>query len=142
VGKKLTTEDIAKKASAVPKILGMNGSPGNSAYTMGLETETGGNSGIDTLMRTLSEKRFIEDRAPTLDGPWAQRITEARSANGKFVYSTMTPYAPKCGVFRIQGNMCSGALARVSPHQNGTGSFDKKLYLAACYLGVKDLLDD
>ena len=35
---------------------------------MALETENGGNSGIDTIMRTLAEKRLIEDRSPTLDG--------------------------------------------------------------------------
>ena len=33
---------------------------------MAVETENGGNSGIDTIMRTLAEKRLIEDRAPTL----------------------------------------------------------------------------
>ena len=59
---------------------------------MAVENENGGNSGIDTIMRTLAEKRLIEDRAPTLDGSWMQRIMEARSANGNFVYSTMTPF--------------------------------------------------
>src|SRR5262249_25094445 len=77
LGKKLTMEDITKKANTVPQILAMDASSGHSAYAMGVEHENGGNSGIDTLMRTLAEKRFIEDRAPTLDGPWMQRIMDA-----------------------------------------------------------------
>jgi hypothetical protein len=44
---------------------------------MAVEAESGGNSGIDTIMRTLAEKRLIEDRRP-LDGSM-QRIMEARS---------------------------------------------------------------
>jgi dihydroxyacid dehydratase/phosphogluconate dehydratase len=142
IGKKLTMEDIARKANTVPQILAMDESTGSSAYAMGLEVESGVNSGIDTLMRTLAEKRFIEDRASTLDGPWMQRIMEARSANGNFLYSTMTPYSPTCGSFRVQGNMCSGAVFRMATRRDGVERFDKKLYLAVCYLGVKDLVED
>ena len=68
----------------MPQILAINEAVGHSAYTMGVETENGGNSGIDTIMRTLAEKRLIEDRAPTFDGSWMQRIMDARSANGTF----------------------------------------------------------
>src|SRR5262249_52237974 len=81
LGRKLTMEDVAKKANTVPQILAMNDAAGNSSYAMGLEVESGISSGIDTLMRTLSEKRFIDDRAVTLDGPWMHRIMDARSAN-------------------------------------------------------------
>lgn len=93
VGKKLSITDITKKAQKVPQILAVDDAAGNSVYSMALETENGGNSGIDTIMRTLAEKRLIEDRSPTLDGSWMQRIMEARSANGNFVYSTMTPFS-------------------------------------------------
>jgi dihydroxyacid dehydratase/phosphogluconate dehydratase len=73
VGKKLTVADVARKARTVPQILGIQETPGHSVYTLAQETENGGNSGIDTIMRTLAEKRLIEDRAPTLDGSWMQR---------------------------------------------------------------------
>src|SRR5438132_899662 len=97
-------------------IRGVDGAAGNSFYSMAVETENGGNSGIDTIMRTLAEKRLIEDRAPTLDGSWMQRIMEARSANGNFVYSTMTPYLPTCGMVGMHGNVCNGAIARLGLH--------------------------
>jgi len=87
---------------------------------------------------------LIEDRAPTLDGSWMQRIMEARSANGNFVYSTMTPFLPTCGMIGMRGNMCSGAVARLGP-QNRNGSlekYDRKVYLAIYYLGQKDLQTD
>src|SRR5678809_1228151 len=132
VGKKLTVADLARKARMVPQILGIQEAPGNSVYTMALETENGGNSGIDTIMRTLAEKRLIEDRAPTLDGSWMQRIMEARSANGNFVYSTMTPFLPTCGMLGMHGNMCTAAIARLAP-QNRNGivqRFEHKLHLA------------
>src|SRR5262249_30054503 len=87
IGKKLSIADITKRTQKVPQILAIDDNGSNSGYSMAIETENGGNSGIDTIMRTLAEKRLIEDRAPTLDGSWMQRIMEARSANGNFVYS-------------------------------------------------------
>src|SRR5438477_5718940 len=111
--KKLSIADITKKTTKVPQILAIDDAAGNSVYSMAVENENGGNSGIDTIMRTLAEKRLIEDRAPTLDGSWMQRIMEARSANGNFVYSTMTPFLRSCGLSGVHGNACTGAIARV-----------------------------
>jgi dihydroxy-acid dehydratase len=144
VGKKLSIADITKRTQKVPQILAVNDASGNSVYSMALETENGGNSGIDTIMRTLAEKRLIEDRSPTLDGPWMQRIMEARSANGNFVYSTMTPFSRSCGLIRMQSNACAAAIARLGTQtRNGNlEQFDRKIYLAAYYLGPKDLQQD
>src|SRR5205807_912999 len=107
VGKKMTSADVIRRARSVPQILGIGDEPGKSAYALAVEAESGGNSGIDTIMRTLSEKRWIEDRAITMEGSWAHRIMEARSANGNFLHSTMTPFAKSCGVSGISGNVCS-----------------------------------
>src|SRR5439155_22573539 len=145
VGKKLSIADVTKRTQKVPQILAIDDSAGHTAYSMAVETETGGNSGIDTIMRTLAEKRLIEDRAPTLDGSWMQRIMEARSANGNFVYSTMTPFLPTCGMVGMHGNLCAGAIARIGAQNKGNGSLDKferKIYLTAYYLGQKDLQGD
>jgi len=143
VGKKLTVADVARKARTVPQIMGIQEAPGNSVYTLALETENGGNSGIDTIMRTLAEKRLIEDRAPTLDGSWMQRIMDARSANGHFLHSTMTPFSTSCGMSGVQGNLCSWGVARAGwRDRSAMGSFDKKLYLAVYYLGYRDLQTD
>jgi dihydroxyacid dehydratase/phosphogluconate dehydratase len=105
---------------------------------MAAETDAGGNSGIDTLMRTLSEKRFIDDRASTLDGPWMQRITEARSANGEYFCSTITPSSDSCGVHRVHGNLTSSAVLRFGPAEMAP-RYDRKVYLADFYLGFEDL---
>ena len=144
IGKKLSIADITKKTLKVPQILAIDDAAGNSVYAMGVETENGGNSGIDTIMRTLAEKRLIEDRAPTLDGSWMQRIMEARSANGTFVYSTMTPFLPTCGMIGMHGNACTGAIARLGmKNRNGSiATFDAKLYIAVYYLGQKELQSD
>ena len=145
VGKKLTIADITKKTQKVPQILAIDDAAGNSVYSMAVETENGGNSGIDTIMRTLAEKRLIEDRSPTLDGSWMQRIMEARSANGNFIYSTMTPFSRTCGLVRMQGsNACGAAIARLgSLARNGNvAEFDRKVYLAVYYLGQKELQQD
>lgn len=144
VGKKLSIADITKKTLKVPQILAVDDAAGNSVYSMAMETENGGNSGIDTIMRTLAEKRLIEDRSPTLDGPWMQRIMEARSANGNFVYSTMTPVSRSCGLIPMQGNACAAAIARFGAGIQKTNlePFDRKIYLAAYYLGQKDLQQD
>lgn len=144
IEKKLTIADMTKRTQKVPQILAIDDSSGNSPYAMALETDSGGNSGIDTLMRTLSEKRLIEDRAPTLNGSWAQRIMEARSANANFIYSTMTPFSRTCGLVGMHGNICAGAVACLGPHgQNGSmGQFNRKVYLAVYYLGMADLQAD
>jgi dihydroxyacid dehydratase/phosphogluconate dehydratase len=144
IGKKFSFADMTKKTQKVPQILAVDDASGNSVYSMAVENENGGNSGIDTIMRTLAEKRLIEDRAPTLDGSWMQRIMDARSANGTFVYSTMTPYSPTCGLIGMHGNACSGAIARLGLHdRNGNVKrFDHKIYLAVYYLGQKDFLAD
>jgi dihydroxyacid dehydratase/phosphogluconate dehydratase len=143
VGKKLTLADVSRKARIVPQILAIQEEPGNSVYTMAVENENGGNSGIDTIMRTLAEKRFIEDRAPTLDGSWMQRITDARSANGNFLYSTMTPFSTSCGTATIQGNVCSGGIARLGWRGRSLAPrFDRKVYLAVYYLGARELRAD
>ncbi|HEY2384737.1 MAG TPA: dihydroxy-acid dehydratase [Terriglobia bacterium] len=144
VGKKLSIADVTKKTLKVPQILAVDDARGNSVYSMAVETENGGNSGIDTIMRTLAEKRLIEDRAPTLDGPWMERIMEARSANGNFVYSTMSPFLPTCGLKGMQGNICTGAVARLSSHSRNRDveQLDRKIYLAIYYLGQKELHGD
>src|SRR5215467_10611416 len=144
IGKKLSISDMTKKTLKVPQILAIDDAAGNSVYSMAVETENGGNSGIDTIMRTLAEKRLIEDRAPTLDGSWTDRIMEARSANGNFVYSTMTPFVPACGIVKMHGNICAGAIARLGLQaRNGKlDKFDRKIYLAVYYLGQKDLQAD
>jgi dihydroxyacid dehydratase/phosphogluconate dehydratase len=146
VGKKMTAADVIRRARVVPQILSITEKAGSSIFAMSVEAENGGNSGIDTVMRTLSEKRLIEDRANTLEGPWSQRISEARSANGIFLHSTMTPYSKSCGISVIQGNICTGAVVRVP----GAGlnsaqilqQFDQKVYLAVAYLGIRDLQAD
>jgi dihydroxyacid dehydratase/phosphogluconate dehydratase len=146
IGKKVSTADVTRKTCSIPQILAINEVSGNSVYAMAVETESGGNSGIDTIMRTLAEKRLIEDRAPTLDGSWMQRIMDARSANGNFLYSTMTPYSPSCGLVGMHGNICAAAIARAGVQgRNGSVSvaeFDKKLYLALYYLGLRDFQAD
>jgi len=144
IGKKLSIADVTKRTQKVPQILAIDDSAGHTVYSMAVETENGGNSGIDTIMRTLAEKRLIEDRAPTLDGSWMQRIMEARSANGNFLYSTMTPFSPTCGLVGMHGNACIGAIARLGVHnRNGSlDQFDRKVYLAIYYLGQRDLQAD
>jgi len=146
VGKKLSAPDVLKRARIVPQILGIGETPANSIYAMSVEAETGGNSGIDTVMRTLSEKRWIEDRATTLDGSWAHRITEARSANGVFLHSTMTPVSKACGAAAIQGNFCTGGVVRFRRAGLANGSqmnrADGKIHLAVAYLGLRELEAD
>src|SRR5437660_2742030 len=144
VGKNLSIADITKKTQKVPQILAIDDAAGNSVYSMAVETENGGNSGIDTIMRTPAEERLIADRAPTPDGARMQRIRVARSANGNFVYSTMTPFSRSCGLLGMRGNACVEAIARTGPgSRNGNlEKFDRKLYLAVYYLGQKDLQQD
>src|SRR5580765_519911 len=142
----MIASDVIRRARVVPQILSLEEKSGTSIYAMSVEAENGGNSGIDTVMRTLSEKRLIEDRANTLEGPWSQRISEARSANGIFMHSTMTPSSKSCGTSVIQGNICTGAVVRVSGAGKNSAQalqqFDQKLYLAVAYLGIRDLQAD
>jgi hypothetical protein len=72
-----------------------------------------------------------------------QRIMEARSANGNFLYSTMTPFSASCGMAPVHGNVCSGGISRLGWRGRSLSPrFDKKLYLAGFYLGVRELHAD
>jgi len=72
-----------------------------------------------------------------------QRIMEARSANGNFLHSTMTPFSASCGMSGVHGNLCTWGVARTGWRGRTASSlFDKKIYLAAYYLGSRDLQVD
>jgi hypothetical protein len=72
-----------------------------------------------------------------------QRIMEARSANGNFLFSTMTPFSASCGMSGVHGNLCSWGVARLGTRgRNVTSLFDKKVYLAVYYLGHRELQAD
>jgi hypothetical protein len=71
-----------------------------------------------------------------------QRIMDARSANGHFLHSTMTPFSFSSGSREVEGNFCAGGVARFSGFGDRIEQYDKKVYLAVYYLGVKDLQGD
>ncbi len=140
VGVRLSPALLQRKMSKVPRLFSFDDRNGLPAHGVAVESESGKNSGIDTLMRTLSEKRLIDDRAATLEGTWMQRIMEARSANGRYFHSTITPFAPGCGLARVRGNFSSGALVRLG-YRDDLAGYDKKIYLADFYLGQVEFTD-
>jgi hypothetical protein len=72
-----------------------------------------------------------------------QRIMDARSANGNFLHSTMTPFSASCGMSGVHGNLCTWGVARMGWRgRSASNLFDKKLYLAVYYLGSRDLQAD
>jgi dihydroxyacid dehydratase/phosphogluconate dehydratase len=139
-GVRLAPAMLSRKMTKVPRLLSFNPEEGRSAPGLAAETDAGGNSGVDTLMRTLAEKRFIDDRAATLDGSWMHRITDARSANGKYFHSTMTPSSPNSGLVRLHGNIATSALARIGSIDR-IKEFDQKIYLADFKLGREELAE-
>jgi len=138
LGVRISPNILSRRMSRVPCLLSFDGQDHGSPHGVAAECDSGGNSGIDTLMRTLSEKRFIDDRAITLEGPWMHRIMEARSANGHYFCSTITPSSVNCGVYRVRGNLGDSALVRF-PVLDELPRFDKKVYLADYYLGFENL---
>lgn len=136
LGLRLSPTMLVRKMSKVPCLLSFDPMDGRSAPGLAAESDAGQNSGVDTLMRTLSEKRLIDDRAATLDGSWMHRITDARSANGRFFHSTMTPSSPSSGLGRVHGNLCASGLACLSA---GSADRDPMIYFADFYLGVHEL---
>ena len=138
IGVRLSPAMLSRKMLKVPRLLLFDPENGRSAPGLAAESDSGGNSGVDTLMRTLSEKRFIDDRAATLDGSWMHRITEARSANGNYFHSTMTPISSNSGLVCLRGNLCEGALARVGRFGD-MDEYDQKVYFADFYLGREEL---
>jgi dihydroxyacid dehydratase/phosphogluconate dehydratase len=142
LGVQLNPTVLSRKMAKVPQLLTFDPGLGGSAHGMAAEADAGRNSGIDTIMRTLTEKRLVDDRAATLEGTWMQRIMDARSANGNFLHSTMTPISPSSGLARVQGNLCSTALVRLGSVNNGVDRYDKKIYLADYYLGQNEFIKE
>ncbi len=140
LGVRLSPTALSRKMAKVPKLLSFDDNAGLSAHALAAEADSGGNDGIDTVMRTLSEKRFVDDRSATLDGSWMQRIMDARSANGNFFHSTMTPISPSSGLARVHGNLCTMGLARLGSLNGNLDRYDRKIYLSDYYLGQEELL--
>ena len=141
LGVRLSPTMLSRKMAKVPKLLSFDDNAGHSAH-VAAEADSGGNSGIDTVMRTLSERRFVDDRSATLDGSWMERIMDARSANGHFFHSTMTPISASSGLARVHGNLCSMGLARLGSLNGNLDRYDRKIYLSDYYLGQAELLSE
>ena len=141
LGVRLSPTVLGRKMAKVPQLLSFEEGAGGSVHGIAAEADAGRNSGIDTIMRTLSEKRFVDDRAAPLEGSWMQRIMDARSANGNFLHSTMTPISPSCGLARVQGNLCTASLVRLGCGNGSADLYDKKIYLADYYLGQEQFMD-
>jgi dihydroxy-acid dehydratase len=134
LGGGLSAALLKRKMLRVPRLFSLSDHDGLSTHGFIAEAESGANSGIDTLMRTLSEKRLIDDRAATVDGAWMKRIKEARSADGRYFHSTMTPHAPTSGLVRVRGNLFTEALVCCCD-ELPLSEYDNKVYFADFFLG-------
>ena len=149
----LTPSYIAAVSRNTPQLREINPARDESLFALAVETREGTVSGFDTVLKAFWDLSLVKD-GPTVDGPWAQRVAEAKPPSGRVVRAQ--PVRPTSGIVELRGNFCESAVMQVSalpgdeapdagPDADPLEAHDKRISLAVAYLGEaearRDLID-
>ena len=150
VGVRLTPAQIAAVGARTPQILEIDPAQDKSFFSVAAETADGRLSGIDTLMQALHRRSLVRE-APTVDGPWSERMADARPEDEHLVLSK--PLRETSGVVELKGNFCASAVLKLggirgderfhfpasSPRNHDPlETYDRKVYFAVAYAGERE----
>jgi dihydroxyacid dehydratase/phosphogluconate dehydratase len=140
VGVRITPSMMAKISDETPFLIDISPIRDKSFFTLAVEAQSGAHSGMDSTVKHLREAGLVED-APTLEGPWSERLRDARDPNDRILYKTAL--RPMSGIVEVQGNFTKSAIfKRAGMTPEAIASFDRKAYLVVFYLGEPEAQQD
>jgi dihydroxyacid dehydratase/phosphogluconate dehydratase len=140
VGVKLGPSAMARVSDETPFLIDISPIRDKSFFTLAVEKAAGHHSGLDSTVKHLMASGLIED-APTLQGPWSQRLADAKDPNDRILFKTAL--RPVSGIVEVKGNFTESAIfKRAGMTPEAIGQFDKKVFVAVFYLGEPEAQQD
>jgi len=133
LGVRLTPTFAADLSDQTPHLVDINPARDRSFFTLAIEKAAGAHSGLDSTVKQLFAMHLVED-APTLTGPWSERLLDAKDPNDQILYRT--PLRPTSGIVEVKGNFTDSAIfKRAGMSPQAFDQFDRKAFVAVAYLG-------
>lgn len=140
LGVRITPSMMAAISDETPFLIDISPIRDRSFFTLAVEAQSGEHSGMDSTVKHLMSIGLVED-APTLEGPWSERLRDAREPNDRILHKTAL--RPVSGIVEVKGNFTRSAIfKRAGMTPEAIASFDRKAYLAVFYLGEPEAQQD
>jgi len=140
VGVRITPTDMARISDATPFLIDISPIRDKSFFTLAVEKQAGAHSGMDSTVKHLLAGGLLDD-APTIEGPWSQRLADAKDPNDRILFKTAL--RPTSGIIEVKGNFTDSAIfKRAGMTPEAVGQFDGKAFVVAFYLGEAEAQQD
>jgi dihydroxyacid dehydratase/phosphogluconate dehydratase len=140
VGVKVSPTFVADLSDETPFLIDISPIKDKSFFTLAVEKQAGHHSGLDSTAKHLFQTGLLED-APTLEGPWSERLRDAQEANDRILFKTAL--RPVSGIIEVKGNFTDSAIfKRAGMSPEAIASFDRKVFVVVFYLGEAEAQQD
>jgi dihydroxy-acid dehydratase len=140
LGVAITPSALARISDETPFLIDISPLRDRSFFTLAVEKAAGHHSGLDSTIKHLLSIGLIDD-APTLEGPWSERLADAKEPNDRILYKTAQ--RPVSGIVELRGNITDSAIfKRAGMSPQAITQFDRLAFVVAFYLGEQEAQDD
>jgi dihydroxy-acid dehydratase len=131
---------LAAISDQTPFLIDIDPARDRSFFTLAVEKAAGAHSGLDSTIKHLLALGLVED-APTLEGPWSQRLADALDPNDRILHKTAL--RPVSGIVEVKGNFTRSAVfKRAGMSPEAIALFDRRVFVAVFYLGEREAQQD
>jgi dihydroxyacid dehydratase/phosphogluconate dehydratase len=140
VGETIGPVDLARVSDETPFLIDISPVRDRSFFTLAVEKAAGAHSGLDSTIKHLLSLGLIQD-APTLEGPWSERLRDALEPNDRILHKTAI--RPVSGIIEVCGNFTRSAIfKRAGMSPEALDRFDHRVYVTVFYLGEHEAQQD
>ena len=140
VGMTVGPAALAAVSDETPFLIDISPARDKSFFTLAVEKAAGAHSGLDSTIKHLLSLGLIAD-APTLEGPWSERLRDALDPNDRILHKTAI--RPVSGIVEVKGNFTRSAIfKRAGMSPEAVELFDRRVYVAVFYLGEHEAQQD
>jgi dihydroxyacid dehydratase/phosphogluconate dehydratase len=140
LGERVDPATLATISDETPFLIDISPVKDQSFFTLAVEKAAGAHSGLDSTIKHLLTIGLVED-APTLEGPWSQRLQDARDPNDRILLKTAA--RPVSGIIEVKGNFTRSAIfKRAGMSPEAIAHFDRRTFVVVFYLGEQEAQQD
>ena len=133
VGERVDPALLARISDETPFLIDISPVKDHSFFTLAIEKAAGAHSGLDSTLKHLLAIGLVDD-APTLEGPWSERLRDAKDPNDKILHKTAL--RPTSGIVEVKGNFTDSAIfKRAGMSPEAVAHFDRRVFVAVVYVG-------